>query len=70
MKQVVQLNIIYVRGCGGQPKSSKSISLVKSQKSLTLVKAMICLFWIIIGFKCTLWVFTFAHSELEDPVVK
>ena len=33
MKLAVQLDIIYVGGCGGHPMSSKFISLVKSQMS-------------------------------------
>ena len=33
MKLAVQLDIIYVGGCGGHPMSSKFISFVKSQMS-------------------------------------
>ena len=33
MKYVVQLDIIYVGGCGGHPMNSKFTSLVKSQIS-------------------------------------
>ena len=33
MKYVVQLDIIYVGGCGGHPMNSKFTSLVKSQMS-------------------------------------
>ena len=63
----IQFHNIFVGGCGGHISHSKSIQKVKCQMSTCNESKKAC-FGIKNDFKCYLYAFTFAHSELEDPV--